>query len=76
MRLAEIATYGDTVHRFVERGGYDGSFLPGYASVAHAATLRGRACSPASTTSSRNVELGAMDEWVQVLRGRLRDDAS
>ena len=54
VRLAEIAAYGDTVHRFVERAGYDGH-VP--------ARLRRRrarrrpvarpACSPASTTSSR-----------------------
>ena len=30
MRLATIATYGDTLHTFVDRGGYDGPFLPGY----------------------------------------------
>ena len=27
---ATIATYGDTVHTFVERSDYDGPFLPGY----------------------------------------------
>jgi 4-hydroxyphenylpyruvate dioxygenase len=35
VRLAEIAAYGDTVHRFVERGGYDGPFMPGYVAVEH-----------------------------------------
>ena len=30
VRLASIATYGETIHTFVERGGYDGPFLPGY----------------------------------------------
>lgn len=29
VRRASIRTYGDTVHSFIERGGYDG-FLPGY----------------------------------------------
>src|SRR4051812_20740941 len=29
VRMATIATYGDTVHTFVERSGYDGVFLPG-----------------------------------------------
>jgi 4-hydroxyphenylpyruvate dioxygenase len=28
--LAAIAVYGDTQHVFVDRGGYDGVFLPGY----------------------------------------------
>src|SRR5205807_664919 len=27
---ASIATYGDTIHTFVERGAYDGPFLPGF----------------------------------------------
>jgi 4-hydroxyphenylpyruvate dioxygenase len=30
VRLASIQTYGETVHTFVERGDYDGPFLPGY----------------------------------------------
>jgi 4-hydroxyphenylpyruvate dioxygenase len=32
VRLASIATYGETIHTFVERGGYDPAapFLPGY----------------------------------------------
>ncbi len=34
VRTATIATYGDTVHTFVERGNYAGSFLPGYRAVA------------------------------------------
>ena len=28
--VASIATYGDTIHTFVERGGYQGAFLPGF----------------------------------------------
>jgi 4-hydroxyphenylpyruvate dioxygenase len=27
---ASIATYGDTIHTFVERGNYNGAFLPGF----------------------------------------------
>jgi 4-hydroxyphenylpyruvate dioxygenase len=30
VRLATIKTYGETLHTFVERAGYDGAFLPGY----------------------------------------------
>ncbi len=30
VRVATIATYGDVVHRFIERDNYDGLFLPGY----------------------------------------------
>ncbi|MBK6861749.1 MAG: 4-hydroxyphenylpyruvate dioxygenase [Saprospiraceae bacterium] len=30
VRMSGIHTYGDTVHLFIERGGYRGIFLPGY----------------------------------------------
>ncbi len=30
VRIASIAAYGDTIHTFVERGDYNGPFLPGY----------------------------------------------
>ena len=30
VRMATIATYGETLHTFVERNGYEGAFLPGY----------------------------------------------
>jgi 4-hydroxyphenylpyruvate dioxygenase len=30
VKLASIQTYGETIHTFVERGAYDGPFLPGY----------------------------------------------
>jgi 4-hydroxyphenylpyruvate dioxygenase len=30
VRFAVIQTYGDTTHTFVERGNYQGAFLPGY----------------------------------------------
>jgi len=31
--IASIKTYGDTVHTFVQRGGYNGTFLPGFKAV-------------------------------------------
>lgn len=33
VKLASIATYGDTIHTFVERKAYQGAFLPGFVSV-------------------------------------------
>jgi 4-hydroxyphenylpyruvate dioxygenase len=33
LRTAAIATYGETIHTFVERGGYQGAFLPGFQEV-------------------------------------------
>src|SRR5437588_466932 len=33
VRLATIATYGETLHTFVDRSGYTGAFMPGYHAV-------------------------------------------
>src|SRR5438552_3643000 len=33
VKLASIAIYGDTIHTFVERGNYQGAFLPGFEAV-------------------------------------------
>ena len=33
VRLASIATYGETIHTFVERRRYRGTFLPGFTAV-------------------------------------------
>ncbi|HXM49773.1 MAG TPA: 4-hydroxyphenylpyruvate dioxygenase [Pyrinomonadaceae bacterium] len=37
---ATIGVYGDTVHSFVERNGYGGSFLPGYLPIESPSTTR------------------------------------
>ncbi len=53
VKLATIATYGDTLHTFVERAGYDGAFLPGF--VAEPRRLRATAtpaCSRSTTSSA------------------------
>ncbi len=64
VELATIATYGDTVHTFVERSAYTGPYLPGYVSTAS----NGSAASGIGLQSIDhvvgNVELGRMDEWV------------
>ncbi len=39
--LATIATYGDTTHTFVQRDGYRGVFLPGYAPIAPTQPVEG-----------------------------------
>jgi 4-hydroxyphenylpyruvate dioxygenase len=61
VRLATIATYGETVHTFVERDGYEGAFLPGFEPVE----------GPDESDFFKgidhivgNVELGRMEEWV------------
>ncbi len=62
VRMADIATYGDTVHRFVDRSEYSGTFLPGYADVEHPAEEE---MLVAIDHVVGNVELGAMEQWVK-----------
>jgi 4-hydroxyphenylpyruvate dioxygenase len=62
VRMATIATYGDTVHTFVERGGYRGAFLPGYEARDAASPDVGLL---AIDHVVGNVELGAMERWVR-----------
>ena len=38
--MASIATYGDTIHTFVERKNYQGIFLPGFQHVTHDPVVR------------------------------------
>ena len=61
--LASIAAYGDTIHTFVERGHYNGPFLPGYQPVANDPVAR-----PAGLLHIDhivgNVGWNAMNEWV------------
>ncbi len=64
---ATVATYGDTVHSFIQRDGYEGAFMPGFRAVDQAP--------PAPETGIAaidhivgNVELGRMDEWVRFYR--------
>src|SRR3954451_13197100 len=61
-RLASIATYGDTLHTFVDRGEYHGRFLPGYAPREGETGDTGLL---AIDHIVGNVELGAMDRWVK-----------
>jgi 4-hydroxyphenylpyruvate dioxygenase len=64
VRLAAIATYGDTRHTFVERGGYKGPYLPGFV---HREPLLPVVEPPLLEGIDHcvgNVELGRMNEWV------------
>jgi len=61
-RVADIAAYGDTIHRFVHNAGYDGPFLPGYSAVEH------EEIEPLLVGLDHivgNVQLGEMDTWVK-----------
>ncbi|MFW6693475.1 4-hydroxyphenylpyruvate dioxygenase [Streptomyces sp. MAR4 CNX-425] len=62
--LAAIATYGETRHTLVERTGYDGPYLPGYAAAAPLVEPPARRTFQAVDHCVGNVELGKMDEWV------------
>jgi 4-hydroxyphenylpyruvate dioxygenase len=63
IKTASIATYGETIHTFVERGAYQGNFLPGF-------EPRDEGPPGASVGLQAidhivgNVELGAMNRWV------------
>jgi 4-hydroxyphenylpyruvate dioxygenase len=62
VKMATIATYGETVHTFVERGGYEGAFLPGFESVE--ADREDESLFAGIDHVVGNVELGRMEEWV------------
>ena len=62
VRMATIATYGETLHTFVERNGYTGAFLPGFAASDGARDDAGLFAGIDHVVG--NVELGRLDEWV------------
>ncbi len=62
--ISAIATYGETIHKFIERKNYTGAFMPGY--IAKKSTV------PVKPVGLKhidhcvgNVELGKMNEWVK-----------
>ena len=61
VRLSSIATYGETIHSFVERGSYDGAFLPGFVAVDAGPDL---GLLTEFDHAVGNVELGRMNDWV------------
>jgi len=67
VRIAAIATYGDTRHTLVDRSRYHGVYLPGY--VARTSGFVRRDGAPRRIFQALdhvvgNVELGKMDDWV------------
>ncbi|MFI6758516.1 4-hydroxyphenylpyruvate dioxygenase [Micromonospora sp. NPDC050417] len=76
VRMASIATYGDTRHTLVDRSKYAGPFLPGF--VARGPIVDRQPMIDAGVQPKRffqavdhvvgNVELGRMDEWVEFYR--------
>lgn len=68
VRMASIATYGDTVHSLIDRSGYDGPFLPGFVAREPIVAVRPKRFFQAVDHVVGNVELGKMDEWVEFYR--------
>ena len=62
--MTTIQTYGDTIHRFVERKNYKGAFLPGYEPWNPAGEADVEVGLKYVDHCVGNVELGKMNEWV------------
>ena len=65
---ASIKTYGDTIHTFIDRSGYKGIFLPGFAryeDVFPRTTIQSEAGLQCIDHVVGNVELGKMNKWVK-----------
>src|ERR1044071_6219341 len=68
VRVASIAAYGDTVHSFVERRGYRGTFLPGFKPVPPPDSVARPVGLKYIDHMVGNVSLGEMDHWVNFYR--------
>ena len=62
--ISGIYTYGDTVHKFVERKNYNGPFLPGFKEPAHKLEVKPVGLRHVDHCVG-NVELGKMNDWVR-----------
>ena len=65
VRRAAIATYGDTIHSLVDRSGYGGPFLPGFAEWRTVPDPLPPVGLEAIDHVVGNVELGRMNQWVE-----------
>ena len=63
--ISGIYTYGDTVHKFVERKNYNGIFLPGFKAPNHKLSVTPVGLKHVDHCVG-NVELGKMNDWVQL----------
>jgi len=64
VRMAAIATYGETRHTLIDRSRYDGVYLPRYVEQTSTVPAPERRLFQAVDHCVGNVELGRMDEWV------------
>jgi 4-hydroxyphenylpyruvate dioxygenase len=65
VQLSSVATYGDTLHLFVQRDNYRGAFLPGYERRGEAPKDPDDMMLMGIDHVVGNVELGHMNEWVK-----------
>ncbi|HWQ16063.1 MAG TPA: 4-hydroxyphenylpyruvate dioxygenase [Roseiflexaceae bacterium] len=64
---ATIATYGDVVHSFVSREGYEGVFMPGFQPIESSLPVPDTGLAAIDHIVG-NVELGMMEHWVAFYR--------
>jgi 4-hydroxyphenylpyruvate dioxygenase len=64
---ASIAAYGDTIHSFIQRDGYEGAFMPGFRPVEDRLPVPETGIAAIDHIVG-NVELGKMDDWVGYYR--------
>ncbi len=62
--ISAIKTYGDTIHKFVERKNYNGAFLPGYQAKKSSFDIKPIGLKYVDHCVG-NVELGKMNDWVK-----------
>ena len=62
--ISAIQTYGETIHKFIERKNYKGAFLPGYVSKKSTIPVKSVGLKHVDHCVG-NVELGKMNEWVK-----------
>lgn len=62
--ISAIKTYGETVHRFVQRSNYTGPFLPGFQKVENPMQVQSVGLKYVDHCVG-NVELGDMNKWVK-----------
>lgn len=62
--VSAIHTYGETIHKFVERKNYHGAFMPGFVAKESAMEIQPIGLQYVDHCVG-NVELGRMNEWVK-----------
>ncbi len=60
---AAIQAYGETIHSFIQRDGYSGTFMPNFHKVKNPPAVQPTGLASIDHIVG-NVELGKMDEWV------------